>query len=74
MKLLKPAFVHNQDRPIFSIDLHPNEAKFATVQQQQLQNSFPGFIELILAGWSGNGLGSSYHLEFGAGFVGESRE
>ncbi|KAG5683271.1 hypothetical protein PVAND_012561 [Polypedilum vanderplanki] len=30
MKLLKPAFVHNQDRPIFSIDIHPKEPKFAT--------------------------------------------
>lgn len=30
MKLLKPAFVHNQDKPIFSIDIHPKEPKFAT--------------------------------------------
>lgn len=41
MKLLKPAFVHNQERPIFSIDIHPKEPKFATVQQKQLHN-FPG--------------------------------
>lgn len=33
MKLLKPAFVHNQERPIFSIDIHPKEQKFATVRK-----------------------------------------
>lgn len=44
MKLLKPAFVHNQERPIFSIDIHPKEAKFATVQKKKNSKIFPAFI------------------------------
>lgn len=54
MKLLKPAFVHNQDRPIFSIDIHPKEAKFATVSNKNNRKDFPGikiiFVESQLAG------------------------
>ena len=52
MKLLKPAFVHNQDRPIFSIDIHPKEPKFATVTKpkQYLDNikKFPGINLTII--------------------------
>lgn len=39
MKLLKPAFVHNEDRPIFSIDIHPKEEKFATVRNNMNYNN-----------------------------------
>lgn len=46
MKLLKPAFVHNQERPIFSIDIHPKEQKFATVSPNATTTTtfFPAFI------------------------------
>lgn len=38
MKLLKPSFVHNEERPIFSIDIHPKEMKFATVSENNNNN------------------------------------
>ena len=44
MKLLKPAFVHNSARPFFSIDIHPKEQKFVTVNKKVLQLKFPAKI------------------------------
>jgi hypothetical protein len=70
MKLLKPAFVHNSARPIFSIDIHPKEAKFATVRTKIPQ--FPGNNSKVLfscAGRSRNRLWTCYHLEPCAGIV-----
>jgi hypothetical protein len=41
MKLLKPTFVNNQEKPIFSIDIHPKEPKFVTVS---CNLDFPAFF------------------------------
>lgn len=53
MKLLKPSFVHNEERPIFSIDIHPKEKKFATVRIHNNNISRHKFIFVYLQGGQG---------------------